>query len=392
MRHVIGFVNQIPLLSSTGSGRILRSLLSEVPKDTGYVCVMAAHDNAQKCPPAPAYNEHFLPVRPHLGRIESTRFGKYCDLIEPFSAGTFTERLEAVMREHQVTAIHAIPHGMHFAYASRVARRMGVPFYLNVHDELAYNLHGNPRLAEAERELEQAWLSATGRIVISDQMGEEYCRRFGQREYVMVTDGLEEPPTTKRAPVKDRLYVYFMGSQHLSYEPNFRVLLAALEKIKAATGMDVKLISRGGLQPSLRVHPLVETRPSRPEKEIEGDFEEADVLYLPLPTQPENAPFYRYSLSTKMVTYLGIGAPILYHGTADAAAAVVLGDAAFHCHDMNADSLASALMDTLEPRKREAVIENAFALAHRRFMAGDNRAAFWDLVRGGTASRIHAHV
>jgi hypothetical protein len=342
-------------------------------------------------PPDPLYKEHYVPIRPRIARIERSRFRGYCDALEPLFLKSFMARLEKLFRQHNVTAIHAVPHGMPFVYANNMAERLGVPFYVNVHDELSYNMPGHLLLGETERQLEKIWGAAAGRIVISEAMGQEYCRRWGRQEYIVVTDGLDAAPTRKRMPVKDRLNVYFMGSQHLSYAPNFLALLKALEKIKETTNLPVKLIARGGLQPDLAKHPLVETRPQIPESQLEPDFDEADVLYLPLPMPKEHEAFYRFSLSTKMVTYLGVGVPILYHGPPDAAAATVLGDAALHCHSLDTSDLIAALRESLKPERRDTILDNAFDLARDQFLLDDNARRFWNLVTGNPVSTPLKH-
>lgn len=392
MHHTIGFVNQAPMRDMSGTIRILRALMSRVPAGVSYVTAMSSC-HTQGRVPAQEFNEYFLPVRPHFGRIERSRFRGLSELlVEPLFVGKFLDRTESLFREHNVTAVHAVPHGMPFVYAAEIARRLKVPYYINIHDELSYNLAGHPLLAQTERELEKAWHYADGRIVISEAMGQEYCRRFGEKPYVMVTDGLDEAPTRKRPLAENRLYVYFMGSQHLSYLPNFVALLQALEIVRETTKLDVKLISRGGLQPQLAAHPLVEVRQPRPEKEIEPDFDDVDLLYLPLPTEKKYESFYKYSLSTKLVTYLGIGLPMVYHGPADAAAATTLGNAALHCHSLDPKELAAVLLDGLNPQKRDAVVGNAFALARRQFLLEDNARTFWDMVTGGASvPRIQQH-
>lgn len=385
MRHTIGFVNQAPMRSMGGTLRILRALMSRVPEDVDYVTAMIS-PNTNGLEPDPLYKEHYIPVRPKIDRIERSRFRGYCDALEPLFLRSFMARLETLFRQHNVTAIHAVPHGMPFVYANNMAERLGVPFYVNVHDELSYNLPGHPLLPETQRQLEKIWRTAAGRIVISDAMGKEYCRRWGSQEYIVVTDGLDEAPTKKRMPVTGRLNVYFMGSQHLSYIPNFQALLKALESLKSTTDLSVKLIARGGLHPDLANHPLVESRPPLPESQLEPDFDDADVLYLPLPMQKEHEAFYRFSLSTKMVTYLGIGVPILYNGPVDAAAATVLGDAAMHCHSLDTPDLVAALQESVKPERRDAILNAAFDLARDQFLLDDNARRFWNLVARNPAS------
>jgi hypothetical protein len=114
---------------------------------------------------------------------------------------------------------------------------------------------------------------------------------------------------------------------------------------------------------------------------VARDFDQVDVLYLPLPFGEQYAPFTRYSLSTKLVTYLGSGLPILYHGPADAAAAQLLAryGAAVQVHTLDAIHLSQAIEQALEERER--LVEGALRLAYERFRLSDQRERFWQLLR-----------
>ena len=70
----------------------------------------------------------------------------------------------------------------------------------------------------------------------------------------------------------------------------------------------------GSLRSSLlREGDFIRVLPFAKETELERDLSEADLLYLPLPSDAAHAPLVRFSLST-LVTYLGSGVPIFYHG------------------------------------------------------------------------------
>lgn len=380
---MIAFVQPFGLRSQGGGARILRSLLEDAPVPHLSVCTAPR-------PAVPAPQEVHLPVRPFFGRIESTRFAPYVgiDRLDVSLGARFERRLEALFRERGVAGVHAIPHGLEFWYAFRVARRLGLPYVLNVHDDMAYNLRRRPYLQMAMDRLDAVWKQADGRAVISEAMGEEYRQRYGRRPYVIVTDGLRDIALGPRLRHSKRLRVYFMGAIHLSYEGNFRGLVRALEAVQAARpGWEVSLTVRGGFPFRLESETVpIRSLPWGSEVDVARDLENVDLLYLPLPFEPEYASFGRFSLSTKMVTYLGSGAPILYHGPADSAAARLLGryGAAFAVYGPGPDLLAQRMMDL---GRANDVVRAALRLAADRFPLRRQRQVFWNLLRAtGAAS------
>ena len=378
---MIAFVQSFGLNSPGGGPRILRSLLEAASAPYLSVCTKPRVESAQTA------HEVHLPIRPWLGRIESTRLAGYLRIhqLELWLGGRFRRRLDTLFEQHDVTAVHAIPHRMDFWYAYQVAEERGLPYYLNVHDELAYNLRGTGRYLErAQERLAHVWPRADGRIVISEAMGEEYCRRYGERPYTVVTDGLtgtlpEEPHT-----IPDRsLRVYFMGALHLTYHPNFQALTEALTQVQhSAPAFDTALIARGSALPVDEASFRLEERPFAAEEVVQQDFEEVDVLYLPLPFGEEYEPFWRYSLSTKLVTYLGSGVPILYHGPKEAAAARLLDryDAALQVHSLDSTAIAEALQRIPEVGGR--VAGNALRLGGTQFRQKEMQSRFWTMLAG----------
>src|SRR5207249_4192201 len=80
--------------------------------------------------------------------------------------------------------------------------------------------------------LEQAWLGADLRFVISTELGEEYNRRYGARHFVVVSDGIDHLAPAPR-PAPRQLRIYFMGLFHLGYEQNLQALAPALDLVAA---------------------------------------------------------------------------------------------------------------------------------------------------------------
>jgi hypothetical protein len=296
----------------------MRALLQNAPDRFVSICT------ASDAPPRTILGEEVhVPLRPNFGRIERTRFAGCADALASLFAGLFSRRLEEVCRECGAKAIHSIAHGgMDFYSAFLVAKKLGIPFFLQVHDDFIFSARGVRSEAAAHDALREAWQNAAARFVICRPLGEEYCRRYGEQDYLLITDGVERIADAPRHRVGRDLQIYFMGLFHLDYEPNLKVLLAAVARLQhEGTGKLSVVLRCGGVRPRLikSYENFVRILPFASEAEVQSDMERADLLYLPLPFGKKYELFVRYSLSTKMVTYVASGIPILYHGPPDAA-------------------------------------------------------------------------
>ena len=255
-----------------------------------------------------------------------------------------------------------------------------------MHDDLRYSAKGRVAMQRAETALREVWTGADLRFAVSRQLGDEYCRRYGKQEFITITDGVEAIAPAPRVSDFTALRVYFMGLFHIGYEKNLLVLLSALARLRESkTEFAVTLTMRCG---QLRPHLLrgangVRVLPFGSEADVRADLGQADLLYLPLPFGAQFEHFTKLSLSTKLVTYVGSGIPILYHGPQDAAVCELLreNDAAFLQSDLVAEAMTSTLTKIITngPRARE-VAQNGLNLARANFMLADQRRKFWDAI------------
>jgi hypothetical protein len=364
-------------LSGAGGGpRIMRALLTDPPEP-----VLSVATGVHVPPTAPAgLRERHLPMRPHLGRIESSRFSQVGSGLELALARAATRRLTEVVQRAGATRVHAVSHGPEFWPAMQAARRVGVPFALTVHDDLRYLLREAPLKELAYKRLGIAWREAETRFVISEAIGREYSARYGERLYTIVTDGLREEDV--HAPRGgDGLRVYFAGLFHRGYAGNLRRFAMALDLL-AGRREDVRLSMRCGSlpeRPSVRF-PL-EVLEFGPESVVQEDLKSADLLYLPLMFGEEYRDMVDFSLSTKLVTYLGSGIPILYHGPRRGAAYELLAanDAAVLATSEDPAELARTIEE--EAARAPRLVANALALARSSFMLTEQRRRFWDGIR-----------
>jgi hypothetical protein len=229
--------------------------------------------------------------------------------------------------------------------------------------------------------LGEAWRNARGLFVISDEIGQEYFRRYGARKYEIVTDGLTSVPEAPLSRPARSLRLYFMGIFHVHFGLNLRAILDALKIVRSQhPDWDISVTSRGGWHscPVNTDDVPVKVIPFAPDASVvEEDMLSADLLYLPLPFQAVAANFGRFSMSTKMVTYLGSGLPILYHGPRGAAACKILEEhqAAVICTTLDPEVIAKQLVDAAS--NRDIIVNNALQLARSRFMLADQQRRFW---------------
>lgn len=357
-----------------GGPRIMRALLSEPLIETLAVCTAVAG-------PAPGspVPERSVPTRPWLARLEATRVNRGLGLVELAYRRRFARRIAELLRTEDAVAVHAVAHGADFVTADREADRLGLPFFLTVHDDLGWLLRGHPDRRYLVRCLGQAWRRATHCFVISAQMGEAMVQSHGVRTFTTVTDGLLATAECPRPSRPGRLHVYFMGAFHLTYRSNLESLVRAMAQYREATGADVKLIMRCGQLPPMDLDPSVplEWLPFGGEQVVMQDMARADALYLPLPFGSEHRRFVALSLSTKLVTYLGTGLPILLHGPSDAGAAALLvpRGAAVSVTALDPAAVVRGLFELDE--RREQTARAALQLAREQFLIGDIRARFW---------------
>ena len=319
-----------------------------------------------------------MPSRPTFGWLDHTRLAPGLSSVELVSERRIRRSVKAATAAWRPDAIHALAHSMDFWPTAKAAHESGVPLLLTVHDDLRYALRNSPVLPLALRRLSQVWNYADARFVITEQLGREYNRRYGAHDFAVVTDGLEEVSDFR--PAREGLGAYFMGAYHASYKRNFETLLGALTELQSRLPPDsVSLTLRGGGLPYSHDTTLdMRVLGFGTQAEVAEEAAAATFLYLPLPFGRPHRDFVRWSLSTKLVTYLGSGRPILYHGPEGSAAAELLvthGAAApvytLESRDLVAGIDAVVAQETL-------LSNNALELARSQFMLERTRRVFID--------------
>ena len=283
-------------------------------------------------------------------------------------------RIRRVAAQIPCDIIHVVHHGP-FANALCTEEFAKKELWVSFHD------HFNTTKCTFSSSAE-LWNRAYRRLVISDELGIAYQQAFGNKPYDLITDGVYTDeityPSVNDSP--EPFEVYFAGLLHIAYLPLFEVLADALDKL-SAEGLSFKLILRATQKlPFLsnRLFQIEYRGITLDDNELKAELNSASILYLPIKfTLPD---FYLYSLSTKMVGYLGAPGSILYHGPGDSAAYNLLNKegAASCCVTLNVDDLVASILDAEKNKTKFSV--KAKNLAQNKFDMSAMQNKFWQVV------------
>jgi hypothetical protein len=281
------------------------------------------------------------------------------------------KKIQAAATLIDYDVLHVVDHGPFGAALCSDIFCGDKPLWVSFHDHYSttFGSYTNSKIL---------WERASRRLVISDELGREYAKLFGNATYELITDGVTkgELSNPKNDSIKPTT-VYFAGLLHIDYIPLFKVLADALD-ILVERGYSFELILRGTQHiPLLNARTFTTYyRPvSLSDKELKQELDGSSILYLPIKfTRPD---FYLYSLSTKMVGYLGGSGAILYHGPLDSAACNLLtrANAAVSCGELDATVLSKDIVKLIA--KKAQISANAKVLAKQKFNMEEIRRKFW---------------
>ena len=377
---MIAFIQACALDSNEhgGSSRIFRALL-----DNDHPPVLSINTHFSAIPVPAGRAEIQIPSRPDFGRLEYTRLSGSLGRFDWLFSGRFEAGLRRALMDHQIKLIHLLAATYSIVPVYNVASNLGIPLFVSIHDDLEYVSRNHLLMKQMTAFMGKAWREAKGVFVISEEIGQEYSRRYGAREYRVVTDGLTKVADAPQQRPEKSLRLYFMGLFHNSYAQNLRAVLDALKMLQfRRPDWDIRVTCRSGAisLPVQADDPHVSVLPFAPEAEIERDMLSADLLYQPMAFQEQSRAFARFSMSTKMITYLGSGLPIFYHGPGDAASCQLLTrhEAAAICTTLDPEEIVTHLLDALARRK--PIVNHALALARAQFMLADQQRRFWESI------------
>ena len=210
-----------------------------------------------------------------------------------------------------------------------LARETGVPVALHFMDDWPTTLYREGLLAghisrKLDRELRALLDRAALLMVISDDMGREFARRYGHESVTFHNAlDLKEWATARReswAPGHP-FEILYAGTIGIANEASITDLARATEAL-ASDGMDVRfaLLTPDAKHPvavSLSSLAHVDVLPAIPYSQMPARLADADLLVLPLDFEKRAQDFARFSMPTKTVEYMASGTPTLIYAPAE---------------------------------------------------------------------------
>lgn len=360
------------IYAAGGGSRILRRLYEGHENNIISVCVTNSISTIIDARPIEEIEILKLPTQKKWMRSFLRTFIFWLQNVVFFSITI--KRLTRVLRNIDADIIHLVDHEK---YSSAILQNQQLlenkQLWVSFHD--FYSTSGSTFNISSK-----LWQIADRRLVISDEMGKIYQELFGKRSYEIITDGLLENEISTPANVvfSKPISLYFAGLLHIGYIDLFKVLADALDDL--SDNYQFELVLRGTQKLDFLINRRfkVDFRPLTLDSiTLFSELNSANILYLPIKYTPKE--FYLYSLSTKMIGYLGASGTILYHGPSTSAANKLLStkSCAISCTTLDVEDLKRVLTTCLVDNNSVIVSQNAKKLAKDSYLLKNIQSRFW---------------
>jgi hypothetical protein len=370
------YIGDVPVESALAGSALLYRLLMTWP--VGRIRIieptMAASSPRHRLP-----GVDYLPMRFGVARLLKTRFSRWYagHLFHAAQRkGAHAARLAGAPM-HGIDAVLTVAHGYTWATAADVARRLGTPLHLIVHDDAIVSARVSPRVAkEMMKEFAEVYRSAQSRLCVSPYMAEEYERRFGAAGDVLYpsraagANGFDAPPP-RLIETNHPLTYGYAGSLHT---PSYVQSLASLSRIAERRGERLLIFSNLSLESATRAGlggAHVDVQPIVPfQRLVEILRERVDVLFVPMSFDPAERLNTEIGFPSKLTDYTMAGLPLLIQGpdycsavrwarANPGVAAVVEGD--------SSTALEAAMLGLSDPDRRLELARSAIRVGEEYF-------------------------
>lgn len=354
------------LYQNGGCGRVLRRLYAGKEEDVFSISVNVAHNKVN----TGKIKEEQLALFPQQQKWMRWKLRNINGYLQSkLMASLNRQHIRNIVQDYSCDVIHAVNHGAYSASLCTPGLIKGKQLWVSFHDHYS--------LCSSFSDCEMLWKTAGRRLVISKELGEEYARLFSKKPFEIITDGIKRNEFSVPRNIEgNTITIYFGGLLHYHYLELFKLLAHTLNKLAVRT--NIKLILRGTPPLDFLANADFEVEYRNnfvSDAQIKKELDDADILYLPIKfTSPE---FYKYSLSTKMIGYLGTSGTILYHGPAEGAACKLLNrhNAAVCCTSLKEDDMLNAMKTIMH--KGCQFSRNSKDLATKEFSMEKIHSRFW---------------
>ena len=313
---------EFPPNGSGGGAAIVRQMLSDWPAERLYWWSCAPDDDLRFHRSVAGHSVAKIPRKlvPHYRLVKPKTW-----IIEHLWVPWATHHLRATIASVQPDVIWAIPHGRAIRPMASVLPTSNTGVHVSIHDYpddlRAVKLLGETRCRNIAKLVDLCYARATTRDAISESMVEDLKNRTGAVGNVSHA-GLEAADlgylAVRKEKTSDKIRIAFVGS--INAETTFEIFTEAIAAIRSRLPKPVSMeifsahsyAGRPWFDPS-----WMHERGNLTEPEFTRALRECDWGFSPMFFN-EDDPRHRFSLSTKFVSYLSAGLPIITMGHPEA--------------------------------------------------------------------------
>jgi glycosyltransferase involved in cell wall biosynthesis len=314
----LSYLGEVPVECSYHGSALLWRLFENYPPEDLLIVEGIHHSSIERRLPRVRY---IHPPTPGVSRMLRTR---YAIQVSEFMYRTIPILAASILPSvayRKPEAIITVCHGLFWLVAAKVANVLNVPLHLIVHDHVPDTVPGSERLRDRiSDEFRRIYLTAATRFCVSEEMVNEYERRFGVAGQVLYPSRAWSPLDRSSLAVRcsiasGSLTGVFAGTVT---GPGCADALAALARQLARGGgrlVVYGLFSRAQAASSGLDLPNVEFRGLVPARVLrERCQKEADFLYVPMKFGEDVSVNARISFPSKLADYTEMGLPLLIRG------------------------------------------------------------------------------
>jgi hypothetical protein len=227
------------------------------------------------------------------------------------------QNIESILRRHLFSSIILITSCPELIAIGRALVSRGHSLRVIIWDAPEYlvrNLRlSNKCIRTVLKDFDKLMSSAQAAAVISKQMLEQYCKRYGI-PCIIVRHGTTPQPRIKRLVSKETINIVFAGSLYCKREWN--AFIAALDHGKwHIVDRDVRLVYLGRFPMTDAIRPEnLEYYSHLPHADALKIMSEMDIGYLPYWINPHYRLVVSTSFPSKMTAYAASGLSVFHHG------------------------------------------------------------------------------
>jgi glycosyltransferase involved in cell wall biosynthesis len=311
------YLGDVPVECSYHGSALLYRLLQDYPPERLRILEpWPALSKASRRLPAVRYDQ----TCSRLARLLPTRFGKWYAPLYLALAGLDLTEASRRIADFQVEAVLTVHHGYAWLPAARLARKLGIPLHLILHDpfnEMAcFPESLRPLLHLA---LGKVYRQAAARFCVSPYMEGEYRKRHGIGAQVVYPGRAKDallydiPPERLKNQPK-QLTVAYAGNIEDAYWAALRRVAESLVPLGGrlviySPRTREQAASNGLTTPNVEMRGLVKS-----EELLERLRAEADVLFVPMSFALSDKTNAELSFPSKLTDYTAVALPLLIYG------------------------------------------------------------------------------